>query len=138
VISGESVLRLDLDNENDSILYDNNGKKISGDASTKATLYRGANPYPGTVTYKATATDCTVDSTSNTTGNFKVTAISDGKSSGKVVISCTIGTVTYSATFNVTRLQGVNKYDLVFSASSMKKDPNSGTYSPSCLWYWKG
>lgn len=134
VKSGSSVLRLDLNNEHDSILYDNNGKKVSGNVSTKATLYKGAAPYSGALTYTAVATDCTITnaSTSSSTGNVTVTGISAGKTSGKVVISCVLDGVTYSATFTVTKLTGMNKYDLVLSASEMKRDPNnSNAYDPS-------
>ena len=39
--AGDDAMRLDLNNENDSLLYDAEGNLLSGSVVTVATLYKG-------------------------------------------------------------------------------------------------
>ena len=120
-------IMFDLDNESDTILYDTNGKKISQDVVSHAILYVDGAEYVGAATYGINASGCTATISGRT---IIVTGVSG--TGGTVEVTCTYEGNTYTAILSVRKLVGVNKYEIVPSANSVKKDPNNNNqYTPS-------
>ena len=114
---GTGSIYMDLDNENDSILYDGQGNRVSSPCVSGVTLYANG-----------------ADKTSDIVGNLKVkcsegvTASLSGrvltvsgctKNSGYALVSCTYGGLTYAARFTVKRLSGTDKYDIVCTPAAV-------------------
>ena len=120
-------IMFDLDNESDTILYDTNGKKVSQDVISHAILYVDGAEYVGAATYGINASGCTATISGRT---IIVTGVSG--TGGTVEVTCTYEGNTYTAILSVRKLVGVNKYEIVPSANSVKKDPNNNNqYTPS-------
>ena len=125
VYDGSSGYVLDLDNENDSILYDGN-TIIGSNPQTTWTLYKGGVDISDSVVKNAntvhiTAEGCTANFVS---GSVYRTVQVDSMTAetGKVTISVTHGGNTYSAVMSVKKLVGVDKYEIVVA-------PNAITYN---------
>lgn len=120
-------IMFDLDNESDTILYDTNGKKVSQDVVSHAILYVDGAEYVGAATYGINASGCTATISGRT---IIVTGVSG--TGGTVEVTCTYDGNNYTAILSVRKLVGVNKYEIVPSANSVKKDPNNNNqYTPS-------
>lgn len=120
-------IMFDLDNESDTILYDTNGKKVSQDVISHAILYVDGAEYVGAATYGINASGCTATISGRT---IIVTGVSG--TGGTVEVTCTYDGNTYTAILSVRKMVGVNKYEIVPSANSVKKDPNNNNqYTPS-------
>ena len=120
-------IMFDLDNESDTILYDTNGKKVSQDVVSHAILYVDGAEYVGAATYGINASGCTATISGRT---IIVTGVSG--TGGTVEVTCTYDGNTYTAILSVRKLVGFNKYEIVPSANSVKKDPNNNNqYTPS-------
>lgn len=128
--NGKNAIRLDLDNENDTMLYDSNGQCVSGDIITNAYLYDGAKPVPSDlVTY---AVDSYKDCRYSQNGSqFTVTGMDAAV--GWLRIKATYNRETYLATLTLKKIVGQCKYDIVTSASAITKDANTGTLSPATV-----
>ena len=126
-IEYQRMVILDLDNESDTILYDTNGRKVSQDVVSHAILYVDGAEYVGAATYGINASGCTARIEGRT---IIVTGVSG--TGGTVAVTCTFNNNTYTAILSVRKLVGVNKYEIVPSANSVKKDPNNNNqYTPS-------
>ena len=124
-IQHQSIVVFDLDNENDSILYDNNGKKISGDVISNAALYVNGAEYAGPVTLSIKAAGCTASISG------KVITVSDVTSAfGTVAVTCTFEGNMYNTVLSVKRLVGVNKYEIITSVTFVSQDPNTEQITP--------
>ena len=124
---GSSTVRIDLDNENDTILYNENGSKVSANCVTNINVYDGSNnitnqctlaidSYSG-VTCSLSGTQCNVSDVSSASGWVKLRAYypADGN--------------YYYAIFSIKRLVGEDKYEIVTIPSSVVYDPNNKSYS---------
>lgn len=124
VIDGEDgadAVRLDLDNENDTMLYDGGNHLISGNVTSNASLYFGGTKVASGVTWSlASQTNCTATITN--AGKVTVTAMS--ATYGSVVVRATYQSKTYDATLSLKKLIGTDKYELICS-------PNSVTFNTS-------
>lgn len=125
VYDGSSGYVLDLDNENDSILYDGNNI-IGSKPQTTWTLYKGGVDISDSVvknvnTIHITAEGCTASFVSGSVyRTVQVDSIT--AETGKVTISVTHGGNTYNAVMSVKKLVGVDKYEIVVA-------PNAITYN---------
>lgn len=124
---GQNSVRLDLDNENDSILYDGAGNKLSGDVVTYATLYDGGNAYTGSPVTFSIPDGGKVNCEATISGN-KVTVTKLTGTTAQVTIHAYYATLgkTYQAVFSVKKLVGVDKYDLVVSPNSVSYNNSTG------------
>ncbi len=128
--NGKNAIRLDLDNENDTMLYGSDGQRVSDDIITNAQLYDGATTVASDlVTYD-------VDSSKGCTwipnGNqFTVTGMTAAV--GWLRIKATYNGETYLATLTLKKIVGQCKYDIVTSVSAITKDANTGTPSPATV-----
>lgn len=126
---GTNAIRLDLDNENDSMLYDGAGKLVSGNVTSQATLYDGATAVTSGVKYSIVCNGCTA-----TIANGKVTVTAMSADTGSVTVTATYNGKTYTAILSLKKLVGVDKYDIVLSANQIVVDGDTGKVtSPSSI-----
>lgn len=124
--NGVYSVRLDLDNENDSMLYNGNGTLISGSVVSHATLFDGVTNVNSAVTEwsRLGSTGCDATVSNNT---ITVTAMS--ANTGSVTIGAKYLGNIYTAQLTLKKLVGVDKYEIVTTPTSVTRDPNTGKYS---------
>lgn len=128
---GKNAIRLDLDNENDTMLYDSNGQPVSGDIITNAQLYDGATKVPSGVTYAVDSSKgCSYDHEPNSS-QFTVTGMTAAV--GWLRIKATYNSETYLATLTLKKIVGQCKYDIVTSVSAITMNANTGKPSPATV-----
>lgn len=128
---GRGAVYIDLDNENDSLMYDGNGTKIGDNAVSAIRLYdNGADV---TAAYLAGGGVFQLETTSGVaaaiTGGSTVTVSAIVINSGVVTVSCAYNGVTYYAKMTVKRLVGVDKYQLVCTPAAVAVNTTTGTKS---------
>lgn len=122
---GAGSVKLDLDNETETLLYDDSGKNVSGQATAQAYLYDGAND----VTNLVESSDWAIASHSNNiqtsdsslanyatisdSGAVTVTGIG-GSESGFVIVRATYNGTNYYAKMTLHKQIGGSVYRLVF------------------------
>ena len=128
--NGKNAIRLDLDNENDTMLYGSDGQRVSDDIITNAQLYDGATTVASDlVTYDVDSSKgCTWIPNGNQFTVTKMTA-----AVGWLRIKATYNGETYLATLTLKKIVGQCKYDIVTSVSAITKDANTGTPSPATV-----
>jgi len=127
--AASSVIFLDLDNQNDSMLYDAELNKLSGNVVSTATLYEGGEAVTSGVTYSHTASSgLTVSRSGNTITVSAMTVVS-----GQVVVSATYKGKTYTAQLNLTRLVGASKYELICTPDSIAYNTTIDAISSSTI-----
>ena len=129
-VDGKNAVRVDLDNENDSMLYDGNGTLISGNAVSHASLFDGQTKIDNSIL------SWVIKNTSNVTATISgntitVTAIS--ANSGSVTVATTYNGKEYSVIFSVKKLIGVDKYEIKTTPNAITYDPNTGEYSQNSV-----
>lgn len=127
---GDNAIRLDLDNENDSILYDGAGNRLSDAVVTHAILYDGGTAYTGSPVTFSIPEGGKVNCEASITGNtVTVTKLTD--TTAKVIIHAYYATLgkTYEAVFSIKKLVGVDKYDLDVSPNSIAYNSSDGSNS---------
>ena len=129
---GKNAIRLDLDNENDTMLYDSNRQLVSGDIITNAQLYDGAKEVESNlVTYDVDSSEgCTYKHIENSS-QFTVTGMTAAV--GWLRIKATYNGADYLATLTLKKIVGQCKYDIVTSVSAITKNANTGTLSPGTV-----
>lgn len=127
---GEGAMRLDLDNENDTMLYDGtNTTCLSGNVVSQATLYQGTSKIESGITWSCDTTNCTA--TITTSGKVTVTAMSS--SSGSVTVNAQYGGETYTALLTLKKIRGNDKYELVCTPNAVTYNSDSGSLSSSTI-----
>ena len=133
-IDGKNAIRLDLDNENDTMLYDSNGQRVSDYIVTNAHLYDGATKVPSGVTYEVdgyNSKGCEWTQNPQNNNQFTVTGMTD--TAGCLRIKATYNGETYLATLTLKKIVGQCKYDIVTSVSAITKNANTGELSPATV-----
>lgn len=123
-----NVVLLDLDNENDSMLYNAEGTLLSGSVTSEAHLYVGNTEITSGVTYTIAAS---TGITASISGNVITVSAMGSVSSGYVIVSASFGGNTYTKQLNITKIVGNSKYDLVISPSAIAY--NTTTNTPSSV-----
>ena len=129
VEDGKNALRLDLNNENDSLLYDAEGNLLSGSVVTVATLYNGDAVVSSGVTYAISERSGMTSSQATISGN--TVTVSGISSSGYVMVKATYGGKDYYAKFSLKRIVGSVKYDLLVTPDAIAYNTTTGTKSAS-------
>lgn len=124
-IDGKGAIYIDLDNENDSMLYDGSGNLISGNMVSNIKLYDNGSDKTSGMTF-------TVDSSSGVTASISgsvltITAMS--ANSGYVVVKCIYNSVPYYARFTCKKVIGTDKYELVCTPSALIFNDDTDTGS---------
>lgn len=130
-IDGKNAIRLDLDNENDTMLYGSDGQRVSGDIITNAQLYDGATAVESGVTYEVDRDNSEGCTWIPNGSQFTVTGMDAAV--GWLRIKATYNGADYLATLTLKKIVGQCKYDIVTSASAITKDANTGTLSPATV-----
>lgn len=119
---GENVVRVDLDNEMDSMLYDNNNNKLSGNIVSHARLYDGVTEKTSDATWALTASGCTISSSTGST--ITVTAVSNVDAT--VTATATYNSKTYSAVMSIKKIVNQDKYDLDVTPNALTLNTTTG------------
>ena len=124
-IDGKGAIYIDLDNENDSMLYDGSGNLISGNMVSNIKLYDNGSD-------KTSGRRFSVDSSSGVTASISgsvltITAMS--ANSGYVVVKCIYNGVPYYARFTCKKVIGTDKYELVCTPSALIFNDDTDTGS---------
>lgn len=128
---GADAVLLDLNNENDTMLYDKEGNLLSGNVVTVATLYKGNTPVSSGVTYAISARSGVTQQQATISGNTVTVTGMQSVSSGYVDITATYGGQTYTVRLSLKRLVGDVKYDLLVSPDSIAYNTTTGDISTS-------
>ena len=124
-IDGKGAIYIDLDNDNDSMLYDGSGNLISGNIVSNIKLYDNGSD-------KTSGRRFSVDSSSGVTASISgsvltITAMS--ANSGYVVVKCIYNGVPYYARFTCKKVIGTDKYELVCTPSALTFNDDTDTGS---------
>ena len=128
-IDGKGAVYIDLDNENDSMLYDGSGNLISGNMVSNIKLYDNGSD-------KTSGRRFSVDSSSGVTASISgsvltITAIS--ANSGYVVVKCIYNGVPYYARFTCKKVIGTDKYEVVCTPSALTFNDDTDTGSQTTV-----
>lgn len=131
---GENTLKLDLDNENDSILYDGNGNRISTAVTSQGYLYDGLQQLATDVTWSIDTTQTNGVAVQNngaaTSSSYTAATAAWINADGKVTVNGVSadavimirayyqGQYRY-AKLTIKRLVNADKYDLVISPNAV-------------------
>lgn len=120
-IKGENSIRIDLDNENDSMLYTSGGTLVSGQVESTAALYDGSEDVSSQTTWNVAAVGCTLSSR-ETDRHIVVTGMTAEK--GYVNVTARYedkNRTVYSKMTRLTlkKLVNVDKYDLVLDTKDI-------------------
>ena len=129
--AGDSAIRLDLNNENDSLLYDAEGNLLSGSVVSVATLYKGEAAVSSGVVFSIS--ERSGMSTAQATISGSTITVSGLSSSGYVMVAATYNNKTYYAKFSLKRIVGSVKYDLVVTPDAVAYNSTTGTKSASSI-----
>ena len=134
-IKGENSVRIDLTNENDSMLYTSGGTLVSGNVTSEAKLYDGSTDVSESATWTMIAVGCTLTSGNNR--SIVVTAMT--ADTGYVSVQAQYTDKNGTSYTKVTRLTlkklvDVDKYDLEITPNSIpynvtKDSPAASTLS---------
>ena len=123
--AGANAIRLDLDNENDSMLYDDLGNLVSGNVTSQASLYNGTTKVTSGIEWSAPSTGCTA--TVSTSGLVTVTAMS--ASTGKCTVTAKYNNVNYTSVLSLKKLVNGAKYSIILSTDSVQVNTSTGKCS---------
>lgn len=124
-IDGNGAVYIDLDNENDSMLYDGSGNLISGNMVSNIKLYDNGAEIKSGSTFSI---DSVLGVTASITGStLTVTAMS--ANSGYVIVKCIYKGVLYYARFTCKKIVGTDKYEIVCTPSALTFNDDTDTGS---------
>ena len=124
-IDGKGAIYIDLDNENDSMLYDGSGNLISGNMVSNIKLYDNGSDKTSGRTFSV---DSSYGVISSITGAvLTITAMS--ANSGYVVVKCIYNGVPYYARFTCKKVIGTDKYEIVCTPSALIFNDDTDTGS---------
>lgn len=122
---GKGAVYIDLDNENDSMLYDGSGNRVSGNMVSNIKLYdNGADKTSGRIFSKDSVSGVTASISGST---LTVTAMS--ANSGYVIVKCIYNGVPYYARFTCKKIIGTDKYEIVCTPSALTFNDDTDTGS---------
>lgn len=134
---GANMIRLDLDNEYDSILYDSTGTKLSRDVTTRARLYDGGNlvDVSQVSSWYASSLGITYTTTalSGYDKGYLYTITGVTSSAGLLTVTVVYKGATYTATCSIDKIYGNEKFQLILSPNAVTRHTDRGTQSNSSI-----
>lgn len=127
--NGVNAIRLDLDNENDSMLYDDLGNLVSGNVTSQASLYNGTTKVTSGITWSVANTGCTA--TVSTSGLVTVTAMSS--STGKCTVTAKYNSINYTSVLSLKKVVNGARYEIQLSADNVSVNTSKGTASTNSI-----
>ena len=124
-IDGKGAIYIDLDNENDSMLYDGSGNLISGNMVSNIKLYDNGSDKTSGRTFSV---DSSYGVIASITGAV-LTITSMSANSGYVVVKCIYNGVPYYARFTCKKVIGTDKYEIVCTPSALIFNDDTDTGS---------
>lgn len=126
--AGKNSIYLDLDNEMDSMLYDENNSLLSGNVTATATLYDGGTNITSGISWNKEAVGCDA---SIINGIVTVTGLTAER--GTVKVTATYNNIQYYATLSVVKLVNADKYEVVCEPKSIAYNTTTGIASASTI-----
>ena len=124
-IDGKGAIYIDLDNENDSMLYDGSGNLISGNMVSNIKLYDNGSDKTSGRTFSVDSSYGVIASITGAV--LTITAMS--ANSGYVVVKCIYNGVPYYARFTCKKVVGTDKYEIVCTPSALIFNDDTDTGS---------
>ena len=124
VVDGNAVnaVRIDLDNENDTMLYDDNGNLLSGACVSHATLYDGNEKISNATISILSVKGCTASINVNT-----ITVSDMTMDTGTVVVGCTYNGTQRTAVLSLKRIVNQDKFDIVCTPNAVAYNTTTST-----------
>ena len=122
---GKGAIYIDLDNDNDSMLYDGSGNLISGNIVSNIKLYDNGKDVTSGRTFS-------IDSSSGVSGSISgstLTVTGMAANSGYVIVKCIYNSVPYYARFTCKKIIGADKYEIVCTPSAIIINDDTDTES---------
>lgn len=125
---GEGAVVVDLDNENDSMLYDGAGNLISGNVVSNAKLLVGTDDETQSTSWALGSYSGMASTQVSISGNtVTVTGMSADASSGFVDVVGTYGGQPYTKRLTIKKLRGVDKFEIVCTPSALTYNESGGS-----------
>lgn len=141
--AGKDAVFLDLDNENDSMLYDGADTPITAPVESQATIYKGAGTVSSGVTFRIiSVSGATMMNSGNATSasysredhpsavwistSGKVTVNGLTSSQCEVLVGGVFNGELYTQRLTIKKLKGVDKYELVCTPSALTYNSTTG------------
>lgn len=128
VYKGDNSVRIDLDNENDVMLYSSSKGLVSGNVVSNAYLYDGIKDVSTSATWSINAIGCTATIT-----NRVITVTAMSASVGSVTVSAVYNGFTYTAILSLKKILDADKYELIVTPNSIAYNNTTDTPATSVL-----
>ena len=129
-IDGKGAVYIDLDNENDSMLYDGQGTLVSGSVTSNISLYANGSKVASPPTFSIQSKSSSV--TASISGTV-LTVSGITSNSGYVIVQCTYNGVVYTSRMTIKRLVGVDKYEIVLDHTAVTYNETKETLSNATI-----
>lgn len=126
-INGKDSIRIDLDNENDSMLYDSDGNLLSGAVTSDISLYEGD---------KEVVADFTIIGSENVNASIEgdtLTVTGCTAASGYVKVGCIYKEQLYSAKMTIKRIVNGVKYEIEANPNVVTYNETTETMNPQAI-----
>lgn len=130
--NGKNSIRLDLDNESDTMLYDGAGNLRSGSVNTMATLYDGGEDVSNDATFSIQGYSG-MDSTQVSISGQTITVSGMTADSGYVNVRALYNGYYYTHKFTLKKIVGVDKFDLVVSPNAVNVNTSNTTIADTTI-----
>ena len=118
-VKGDGNITLDIDNEMDSMLYDNTGTLISGAVTSNARLYNGSDEVTSGVTFEINSVSGLSMYQCSITQAGLLTVNGMNANSGWVLVRAQYKNNWYYAKLTLKRLIDTNKYEVIVTPNSI-------------------
>lgn len=126
-INGKDSVRIDLDNENDSMLYDSDGNLLSGAVTSDISLYEGD---------KEIVADFTIIGSANVNASIEgdtLTVTGCTAASGYVKVGCIYKEQLYAAKMTIKRIVNSVKYEIETNPNVVTYNETTETMNPQAI-----
>ena len=135
--NGENTVRLDLDNENDSMLYTGGGTLVSGNVTSTAYIFDGASDVSGSTTFSISAREGCTSSQATISGRV-ITVTGINAATAKVTVQGVYkdgnnNTHTKTAVLTIKKIVDGDKYDLVITPNAVAYNVTTDSPAASTL-----